>query len=63
MLRLCFLIRSLHAGGAERQLVELVTRLDPSRFRTSVLTFYSGGQLESELAGTAVELVPLEKRD
>ena len=62
MLRLCFLIRSLHPGGAERQLVELVTRLDPSRFTTSVLTFYSGGQLECDLAGTSVELVPLAKQ-
>ena len=62
MLRLCFLIRSLHPGGAERQLVELVKRLDPSKFRVSVLTFYSGGQLEQELTGSSVELVSLQKQ-
>ena len=61
MLRVCFLIRSLNPGGAERQLVELAKRLDPSQFSVSVLTFYSGGDLEQELAGSAVELVPLHK--
>ena len=52
-IRLCFLIRSLDPGGAERQLTELVTRLDKSRFDVSVLTFYPGG-----LFWDAIELAP-----
>lgn len=62
MLRVCFLIRSLDAGGAERQLVELVKRLDPSRFQVTVLTFYPGGLLEGDLAGSSVELISLRKQ-
>ena len=62
MVRLCFLIRSLNPGGAERQLVELVKRLDPSRFQVTVLTFYPGGLLEQDLAGTSVELISLRKQ-
>ena len=42
-IRLCFLIRSLESGGAERQLAELVRRLDKTRFEVTVLTFYPGG--------------------
>lgn len=61
MIRLCFLIRSLDRGGAERQLVELARALGPRRFRITILTFYSQGPLKAELAGTNVEVVPLEK--
>ena len=43
--RLCFLIRALDAGGAQRQLAELVRRLDKSRFEVAVVTFYPGGLL------------------
>lgn len=49
MIRLCFLIRSLNLGGSERQLIELVTHLNPSVFDITVLTFYSQGELVSDL--------------
>ena len=62
MTRVCFLIRSLEAGGAERQLVDLVRALDSTRFQITILTFYPGGALEDELAGSKVELVSLNKR-
>ncbi|BDU71780.1 glycosyltransferase [Mesoterricola silvestris] len=38
--RLLFLINSLNPGGAERQLTELVSNLDPSRFETLVVVTY-----------------------
>ena len=61
-IRLCFLIRMLDCGGAERQLAELVGGLDKSRFEVTVLTFYPGGMFWSaveEMPG--VELVCLGK--
>ncbi len=52
-IRLCFLIRALDSGGAQRQLTELVTHIDKTRFEVTVLTFYRGG-----LFWDAVEQVP-----
>ena len=49
MIRVVFIIRSLEAGGAERQLVQLATNLDKSRFDVSVVTYYTGGQFADEL--------------
>jgi glycosyltransferase involved in cell wall biosynthesis len=51
MLDLCFLIRSLAVGGAERQLVELVRHFPPDAARVTVLVFYPGGELEADLRG------------
>ena len=63
MIRLLFLIRSLGAGGAERQLVELVKGLDKSRFAVTVATFYGGGAFRGELDGLRnVRVVSLEKK-
>lgn len=62
-MRLLFLIRSLESGGAERQLVELVKRLDPAAFDIAVVTFYGHGALAGELAGLPhVGIVNLGKR-
>ena len=61
-LRVCFLIRDLDAGGAQRQLAELVGRLDKARFQVTVLTFYSGGLLWRDVERTpGVRLVSLDK--
>jgi glycosyltransferase involved in cell wall biosynthesis len=38
--RVLFLINSLNPGGAERQLCELVGRLDPERFEAHVAVYY-----------------------
>ncbi|MEP6776436.1 MAG: glycosyltransferase, partial [Chloroflexota bacterium] len=63
MIRLLFLIRSLGAGGAERQLVELVKGMDKSRFAITVATFYSGGAFRSELDNVqSVKVVSLNKQ-
>lgn len=63
MLDLCFLIRSLAVGGAERQLVELVRHFPPGVARVTVLVFYPGGELEADLQGLpGVTVRSLDKR-
>jgi len=51
-LKICFLIRRLGIGGAERQLLELLRGLsEPSRGHAiTLITFYEGGGLAGELA-------------
>ncbi|MGA2080403.1 MAG: glycosyltransferase [Holophaga sp.] len=66
--RILFLIPSLVAHGAERQLCELVRNMDPDRFELHVAVFYDpadciGGDLAPDLAGLAhVRLHRLHKR-
>ena len=66
--RILFLIPSLVANGAERQLCELVRHLDPQRFQAHVAVFYDpgqcvGGDLTTVLAGLPhVRLHSLHKR-
>jgi glycosyltransferase involved in cell wall biosynthesis len=60
--KVAFLIRDLHYGGAERQLITLVKGLNPANFDLTILTFYPGGSLESELADTTVQLISLDKQ-
>jgi glycosyltransferase involved in cell wall biosynthesis len=49
MIRVLFLVSSLHQGGAERQLVTLLHGLDRKRFRSIVVTYYPGGTWEESL--------------
>ena len=61
-MKILFLIRSLDAGGAERQLIELVGHLDKSRFQSTVVTFYNGGLLLKKLEKNPdVSLISLGK--
>lgn len=63
MIRVCFLIRQLNDGGAQRQLVELVKGLDRARYETSVMTFYPGGRFAAEIEHLdGVQLICLDKR-
>lgn len=63
MTRVCFLLRRLERGGAERQLVELIRRLPSERFGVALVTFYEGGALAGELAqATHVRVLSLGKR-
>lgn len=62
MNNVAFLIRSLHYGGAERQLVTLAKALAQEDFNLTVLFFYPGGTLETELKDSGVQLISLEKR-
>lgn len=58
-MRILFLIRSLEAGGAERQLLLLANGLVEKGHSVGIAVFYPGGVLERELAGP--ELFSLEK--
>jgi glycosyltransferase involved in cell wall biosynthesis len=59
----CFLIRQLNDGGAQRQLVELVKGLDRGRYESSVMTFYPGGRFAAEIERLeGVQLICLNKR-
>ena len=63
MIRVCFLIRQLNDGGAQRQLVELVKGLDRGRYESSVMTFYPGGRFAAEIERLeGVQLICLNKR-
>ncbi len=62
MIRVCFLIRQLNVGGAQRQVIELVKELDKSVCSITVLTFYGGGQLSPEMAAIPdIRLLSLNK--
>lgn len=61
MTNIVFIIRSLHYGGAERQLVNLVKGLNKEKFNPTVLHFYSG-PLKSELVEAKVSVISMEKK-
>jgi glycosyltransferase involved in cell wall biosynthesis len=61
MVKLALLIRSLDSGGSQRQLVELAKRLDKKRFDLTVLSFYSGGQFQRQLAENRIKHESLNK--
>lgn len=62
MIRILFINRQFAAGGAERQLIELLRRLDKSTYRVAVATFYAGGMLRPEVeALTDIELITVGK--
>lgn len=56
-----FLIRSLGAGGAERQVSVLARALAGRGVGVRVLTFYPGGEIADELAAAGVPLTSLDK--
>lgn len=62
MKKILFFIRSLNAGGAERQLVITAKGLAARGYKVTVLTFYSGGFYADELTGTNVQLLSLKKK-
>lgn len=48
-LRVAFVIGSLEPGGAERQVVEILQRLDRRRFQPLLYVWYRRGELEAQL--------------
>lgn len=50
MIKTLFLINNLDAGGAERVLVNLVNKMDKTKFDITVMTMYSGGTNEKLLS-------------
>lgn len=63
MIRLCFLIRQLNAGGAERQMLALIRAIDKAQFAVTLVTYYAGGNLAEEAEQIpSLQLVSLDKR-
>lgn len=61
--RLLILIRSLDTGGAQRQLIALLGRIERGRFQVTVASMYAGGAMAAELAALpGVRCVSLERR-
>ncbi|MCX7098538.1 MAG: glycosyltransferase [Methylococcales bacterium] len=56
-----FLARSLHIGGAERQLLALAIGLKQQGHAVSVVVFYAGGEFEAELVAAGISLISLNK--
>ena len=56
------IIATLDIGGAERQLVELVKRLDRNKYNVSVCCITRGGPLEEDLKKLGIEYHILYKR-
>ncbi|NER34627.1 MAG: glycosyltransferase [Oscillatoria sp. SIO1A7] len=61
MKKVVFLVRSLDYGGAQRQVVTLVTALSKKKFDVTVACFYSGQPLEKDLKNSNVRMVSLNK--
>ncbi len=60
--KVTFLISSLHAGGAERQLIGLAAGLARIGWRVRVVTFTDGGALAGDLVGRGVVVESLHRR-
>lgn len=58
-----FLARSLHMGGAERQLVELAKGLFQRGYNVKVVVFYTGGMFDAELLNAGIPLINLNKKN
>jgi glycosyltransferase involved in cell wall biosynthesis len=61
-MRVCFYIRSLHTGGAERQISLLAPALAGIGATVVLATDYPGGRFSAGLEARGVKLVSLEKR-
>lgn len=58
-----FVIRSLDTGGAERQLLNLLSDIDKSRFAVGLVTLYDGGALRPEAETVeGIKVYSLHKR-
>jgi glycosyltransferase involved in cell wall biosynthesis len=59
VIRICHIITDLDAGGAERALVNVVSRLDPSRFRNEVISLIKPGIFGRDLRMAGIPLISL----
>jgi len=62
LIRVLYVIATLDAAGAERQMTHLCSRLDRSAFAPAVCCLTRGGSLESTLADADVPVRILDKR-
>lgn len=60
-MKICFLIRSLSYGGAERQLIALAKQLSALNHQVFIVTFYSENPLVSELIDSPIKIISLKK--
>jgi len=60
-IRVMYVVPDLGTGGAERHVTTLLPRLDPERFRCSVVCIGAEGALFGDLAGTGVPAVALRR--
>jgi glycosyltransferase involved in cell wall biosynthesis len=56
-----YVVPDLGTGGAERHVTTLLPRLDPARFRCSVVCIGAEGALFGDLTGTAIPAVALRR--
>lgn len=61
-IHVCHLISDLETGGAERSLVNLVTALDPARFRSEVVCLVEPGPMAQPLAQAGIAVTTLGMR-
>lgn len=61
-MNICFLIRSLDRGGAERQLTQLAIDLKARGHTVRVITYYPGGWFEGTLTKAGVPVESVDKR-
>jgi glycosyltransferase involved in cell wall biosynthesis len=59
LIRVCHVITDLNAGGAERMLVNVVTRLDRSQFQNEVISLIEPGLMAEELRAADIPVVSL----
>jgi glycosyltransferase involved in cell wall biosynthesis len=63
MISICFLIRQLNEGGAQRQLLTLLKGMDKAKYDISVLSFYEGGYFSEEIKEIPnIKYISLKKR-
>ena len=59
LIKVCHLITDLEAGGAERNLVNVVTHADRSRIASEVISLLDAGVMANELKGAGVPVTSL----
>lgn len=62
MIHICHVITDLNAGGAERMLVNLVTRLDRARFSNEVISLIEPGIMARDLNAAGIPIISLNMR-
>ena len=59
MLKILYVIDTLEQGGAERSLLEIVSRMDHARFRPMVCQVYEGSALRAQFEAAGVQVQQL----
>ena len=62
-MKIFFLIRSLHIGGAERQLFNLCVGMKKKNHSITIITFYNGGEIEKKLKEFNITIISINKKN